>query len=58
MGILLIAGLRLDGSAWDEVVPAQEAKHLDFVDIDAGHWPMLSKPVDLARILAAAAPED
>jgi pimeloyl-ACP methyl ester carboxylesterase len=31
------------------------AKHVDFVDIDSGHWPMLTKPTELARILAAAA---
>jgi pimeloyl-ACP methyl ester carboxylesterase len=32
-----------------------KAKHLDFVDIDSGHWPMLTKPVELAGLLAAAA---
>jgi pimeloyl-ACP methyl ester carboxylesterase len=32
-----------------------KAKHLDFVDIDSGHWPMYTKPVELARLLAAAA---
>ncbi|WP_422772042.1 alpha/beta fold hydrolase [Plantactinospora sp. WMMC1484] len=31
------------------------AKHLDYVDIDSGHWPMLSRPVELARLLAEAA---
>lgn len=34
-----------------------KAKHLDLVDIDSGHWPMISKPVELARLLAAAADE-
>jgi pimeloyl-ACP methyl ester carboxylesterase len=34
-----------------------KAKHLDFVDIDSGHWPMVSKPIELARLLAAAAAE-
>jgi pimeloyl-ACP methyl ester carboxylesterase len=34
------------------------AKHVDFVDLDSGHWPMFSKPIDLARLLAAAATED
>jgi pimeloyl-ACP methyl ester carboxylesterase len=29
--------------------------HLDFVDIDSGHWPMHTKPTELARLLAAAA---
>ena len=33
------------------------AKRLDLVDIDSGHWPMITKPVELARILAAAATE-
>ena len=32
-----------------------KAKHLDLVDIDSGHWPMFTKPAELARILAAAA---
>jgi pimeloyl-ACP methyl ester carboxylesterase len=38
-----------------DVPELAKAKHLDFVDIDSGHWPMVSKPVELARILAAAA---
>jgi pimeloyl-ACP methyl ester carboxylesterase len=38
-----------------EVPELAKAKHLDFVDIDSGHWPMLSKPIELARLLAAAA---
>ncbi len=32
-----------------------KATHLDFVDIDSGHWPMFTKPAELARLLAAAA---
>jgi pimeloyl-ACP methyl ester carboxylesterase len=31
------------------------AKHVDLVDIDSGHWPMWTKPADLARLLADAA---
>jgi pimeloyl-ACP methyl ester carboxylesterase len=27
------------------------AKHVEFVDIDSGHWPMFTKPVELARLL-------
>lgn len=34
------------------------AKRLDLVDIDSGHWPMCTKPVELARLLAAAAADD
>ncbi|MEH1129677.1 alpha/beta fold hydrolase [Micromonospora sp. CPCC 206061] len=29
-------------------------KRVDFVDIDSGHWPMLTRPVELAQLLAAA----
>ncbi|WP_329106545.1 alpha/beta hydrolase [Micromonospora sp. NBC_01699] len=29
--------------------------HLDFVDIDSGHWPMHTRPTELARLLATAA---
>ncbi|HWG25816.1 alpha/beta hydrolase [Actinospica sp.] len=35
-----------------------KAKHVEFVDIDSGHWPMLTKPAELARILAALANAD
>ena len=41
-----------------EVPELARAKHLDFADIDSGHWPMISKPVELARLLAAAAADD
>lgn len=27
------------------------ARHVDFVDIDSGHWPMVTRPGDLARLL-------
>jgi pimeloyl-ACP methyl ester carboxylesterase len=27
------------------------AKHVEFVDIDSGHWPMITKPAELARLL-------
>lgn len=37
-----------------EVPELAKAKHVDFVDIDSGHWPMLTRPVELARLLAAA----
>ncbi len=38
-----------------DVPELAKARHLDFVDIDSGHWPMVSKPIELARLLAAAA---
>ncbi len=40
-----------------ELPELAKAKHLDLVDIDSGHWPMVSKPIELARLLAAAATE-
>jgi pimeloyl-ACP methyl ester carboxylesterase len=41
-----------------EVPELAKAKHVDYVDIDSGHWPMISQPIELARLLAAAAAED
>ncbi len=38
-----------------DVPELAKAKQVDFVDIDSGHWPMFTKPAELARILAAAA---
>ncbi|TDC08416.1 alpha/beta hydrolase [Nonomuraea longispora] len=29
------------------------ARHVDLVDIDSGHWPMITRPAELARLLAA-----
>jgi pimeloyl-ACP methyl ester carboxylesterase len=64
MDILLVAGLwyarvhRGPGPGWigaGEVLELARAKHVDFIDIDSGHWPMVTKPAGLARILAAAA---
>lgn len=40
-----------------DVPELARAKHVDFVDIDSGHWPQFSKPVELARLLAGAADE-
>jgi pimeloyl-ACP methyl ester carboxylesterase len=38
-----------------DVPELARARHLDLVDIDSGHWPMFSKPVELARLLAEVA---
>ncbi|HEX5997414.1 MAG TPA: hypothetical protein VFY84_19915, partial [Jiangellales bacterium] len=38
-----------------EVPELARAKHFDLVDIDSGHWPMFTRPAELARLLAAAA---
>lgn len=40
-----------------DVPELAKAKHLDLVDIDSGHWPMITRPAELARLLAAGAPE-
>ncbi|MER5323023.1 alpha/beta fold hydrolase [Streptosporangium roseum] len=40
-----------------DVPELAKAEHLDLVDIDSGHWPMITEPAELARLLAAAAPE-
>jgi pimeloyl-ACP methyl ester carboxylesterase len=38
-----------------DVPELARAKHIEYVDIDSGHWPMVTRPVELARLLAAAA---
>jgi hypothetical protein len=38
-----------------DVPELAKAKHLDSVDIESGHWPMVSRPIELAPLLAAAA---
>ncbi|MEU9447791.1 alpha/beta hydrolase [Streptomyces sp. NPDC048277] len=38
-----------------DVPELARAKHVDFADIDSGHWPMVTRPADLARILDTAA---
>ena len=40
-----------------EVPELANAKHVEFVDIDSGHWPIFTRPAELARLLAAAADE-
>jgi pimeloyl-ACP methyl ester carboxylesterase len=40
-----------------ELPELAKAKHVSFVDIDSGHWPMFSAPAELARLLAHEAEE-
>ena len=40
-----------------EVPELAKSKHLSFLDIDSGHWPMISAPGDLARLLSQVAEE-
>lgn len=47
-----------DAQGWIDAGAVPElakAKHLEMVDIDSGHWPMISKPSELARLLATVA---
>jgi pimeloyl-ACP methyl ester carboxylesterase len=38
-----------------ELPELARAQHLSLVDIDSGHWPMVTRPAELARLIAAAA---
>lgn len=38
-----------------EVPELAKARNVSFLDIGSGHWPMISAPVELARLLARAA---
>ena len=43
-----------DAKEWvasGQLTEFEKADHLDFVDIDSGHWPMYSKPVEFAALL-------
>jgi pimeloyl-ACP methyl ester carboxylesterase len=32
-----------------------KARHIDYVDIESGHWPMFTRPAELARVIADTA---
>lgn len=38
-----------------EVPELARVRQLSFVDIDSGHWPMITAPEELARLLSDAA---
>ena len=40
-----------------EVPELAKSKNVSFADVDSGHWPMISAPAELARLLAQAAEE-
>lgn len=49
-----------DAQGWidsGDVPELAKAKRVELVDIDSGHWPMFTKPAELARILSEAAAE-
>nr|WP_218847275.1 alpha/beta hydrolase [Psychromicrobium silvestre] len=41
-----------------EIPELTAVKQLELIDIDSGHWPMISKPEILAQLLASLANED
>ncbi|RAG85709.1 alpha/beta hydrolase [Streptacidiphilus pinicola] len=41
--------------AGGEVAELAQAKHVEYVDIDSGHWPMFTRPAELAHLVAGAA---
>ncbi|MFE7664834.1 alpha/beta fold hydrolase [Streptomyces celluloflavus] len=41
-----------------EAPELSRAEHVEFADIDSGHWPMFTKPAELARLLDGAASRD
>lgn len=38
-----------------DVPELARARHVELVDVDSGHWPMFTRPAELARLLADAA---
>ena len=40
-----------------EVPELAKSKEVSYIDIDSGHWPMITVPAELARLLARAAEE-
>lgn len=40
-----------------DVPELANARHLELAEIDSGHWPMFTRPIELAHLLAAAAAE-
>ncbi len=40
-----------------QVPELAKSKNISFLDIDSGHWPMISAPIELARLLARSAGE-
>lgn len=39
----------------ETVTELQQVKHVSYVDIDSGHWPMFTRPAELAQILSELA---
>jgi pimeloyl-ACP methyl ester carboxylesterase len=49
-----------DARAWIEngdVPELEQVQHLSYADIDSGHWPMVSQPAELTRVINGSAGE-
>ncbi len=44
-----------EGIDGGEVPELSKAQHIDYVDIDSGHWPMYTRPTELAELFAGIA---
>jgi pimeloyl-ACP methyl ester carboxylesterase len=44
-----------DWVAGGDLPELERVERLSYVDLDSGHWPMVTRPVELARVLAEAA---
>ena len=44
-----------DWVAGGDLPELARAEHLSYADLDSGHWPMVTRPAELARLLADAA---
>lgn len=47
-----------DAMAWiraGDIPELANARYVSYVDIDSGHWPMVSRPAELARVIDTAA---
>jgi hypothetical protein len=40
-----------------EVPELAKSRNVSYIDINSGHWPMISAPAELARLLTQAAEE-
>lgn len=38
-----------------EIPELSKARHIDYADIESGHWPMFTRPAELAELMAKAA---
>ena len=54
-GTMLLIGLAITVASSGMIAEVADLETLDVVDLPTGHWPMWSRPEDLARAVVAAA---